>query len=83
VCPAGTERDEMAKFKHEQTNRKVNTVNGIKHWNKKSSYYGGWITLLNKYPAKCSVCNKYIAKNVKIYWHKTDRIVMHQSDCTV
>lgn len=73
----------MARFKHETTNRKVNTKNSLNHWNKKSSYHGGWIMLLNKYTTTCSVCRKTIPVKVKIYWHKTNKTVMHVDDCTL
>lgn len=73
----------MARFRHEQTNRKVKTYKSIKHWNKKYSYQGGWRTFINKYPVKCAVCNKYVGKGIEILWHTQTKLVQHKSDCLV
>ena len=68
----------MAKIKHEITNRKVNVNKKYKeNWN------GGWISLDNRYHAKCSICNEYIAYGVKVMWNVKDKILMHKNDCTV
>ena len=65
----------MAKFNHEQTNKRV--LVSKQHLN----ICDGWKTLTNKYPSKCAVCNKYIGTGVKILWHVNERLVMHKSDC--
>jgi hypothetical protein len=65
----------MATINHEKTNRKVLT-------NKQDlNISNGWKTLINKYPNKCAICDKYIGNGIKILWHVKENIVMHKFDC--
>jgi len=65
----------MAKLDYEKTNRKVLVNKEVLDINT------GWKTLINKYPSKCCICNKYIGNGVKILWHVKKGLVMHKSDC--
>lgn len=63
-------------MKYEQTNRREKIYRDL-------NISDGWKTLFNKYPTKCSVCNKYIGHGIKILWHVNERLVMHKEDCSL
>ncbi len=70
-CPRRGEREEMATFKHETTNRIVNTKNNINHQDH------NWKQITNKYKNTCCVCNRSITIGDIILWHKEEKLVMH------
>jgi hypothetical protein len=61
----------MAYSKHEQINKKHNTIIGLQHQDT------NWRQITNKYQSTCCVCNRGISSGETILWHKHQGLVQH------
>lgn len=61
----------MAKSKHEQLNKAINTSKALQFQD------FNWKQITNRYKNTCSVCNRSIASGEIILWNREHSLVMH------